>query len=60
MLNLLCSPLKMRKFMSHIEVFKAQLPGWEIVHISRNCNDIVDALANSDLTRQVDLVVFYE
>ena len=37
-----------------------RLPGWEIVHISRNCNDIVDALANFDLTRQVDLVVFYE
>ena len=55
-----CSPWSIRKIITHIEIFKAQLSGCEIVHISRSVNDIADAFAKSGVTRQTDLVVSYE
>ena len=46
--------------MIQIEAFKAHLKEWEIVHISRVCNDIADAQAKSGVYRENDLVLFYE
>ena len=50
----------MKKYISHIEVYKAQLLGWEISHISREGNDIVDAPTTSGVFRQDELFIVYE
>ena len=59
-LNPMSSPWKVRKVMAHIEVLKAQLFRWEIVHIPRMINETVDEFAKSGVTRQCDLLVYYE
>ena len=58
--NPICSPWSVRKFISHIEIFKAQVLDCEIVHILRSGNAMADALAKFGVTRQADLVVSYE
>ena len=58
--NPICSPWSVRKIISQIEIYKAQLSECEIVHILRNGNDIANALAKFGVTRQTDLVVSYE
>ena len=58
--NPICSPWSVRKFISHIEIFKAQVLDCEIVHILRSGNAMADVLAKSGVTRQADLVVSYE
>ncbi|XWS53423.1 hypothetical protein CRYUN_Cryun10bG0000600 [Craigia yunnanensis] len=54
------TPWATKKYMAHIEVYKAQLLGWEICHISREGNDIADALAKSGILRQDELFLVYE
>ena len=49
----------MKKIMSHIEFFKAQLKELEVLHIPREGNDMADALAKSGVFRRNDLLVFY-
>ena len=59
-LNPMSSPWKVRKVMAHIEVLKAQLFRWDIVHISKTINETADALAKSGVNRQCDLLVYYK
>ena len=53
-------PWIMKRFMGHLENFKEQLLGWEIVFILREGNDLANALAKSRVSRHHDLVVLYE
>ncbi|XWS71347.1 hypothetical protein CRYUN_Cryun03dG0130500 [Craigia yunnanensis] len=59
-LNPMCSPWKLRKFMSYIKAFKIQLFRWDTVPILRMINETIDALAKSGVTRQCDLLLHYE
>ena len=54
------TPWSLKRIMAHIENFKKQLVGWEIVFIPRDGNVMADALAKSGVSRLYNLVVLYE
>ena len=57
MLNPHDTPLTMKRFKAHIENFKKQLLGWDIVFIPRKGNDLIDALVKSGVSKHYELVV---
>ena len=53
-------PWKLKIFMSHIKALKLQLGSWQKVQIPRECNDVADALAKSDVFHRNILMVKYD
>ena len=60
MLNPFGAPWSTKGHMAHIENFKQQLLRCDFIFILREGNDLVDALAKSEVSKQHDLVVLYD
>ena len=60
MLNPSGSPWVMKRLMAQMEYYKQQLLSCDIVFILREGNNMADAMAKFGVSRQHDLVVFYE
>ena len=54
------TPWRMKRHLAHIESYKQQLLSCDIIYIPREGNEMADVLAKSGVSRQHDLVAFFE